>query len=199
MSFPWEVIRALLFWLTFVVVVVYLIRSYLEDHPEWIDTFTPLRFARRLVQGFAAWMALFAAWVRQGRHWRPRFVSDLSHMTRVNRLGLKKKRQSWYVLSRVQSHREQIIRTYLRMLQHAAAAGVRRQQHQTPYEYAPELYHALPEVELDIRVLTEVFVHARYSSEPVDPDQAVMAITRGERVARALRQIQPRDGTDEDS
>jgi hypothetical protein len=193
-SFPWEVIRALLFWLTFVAVVIYLIRSYLEDHPELIDAFKPLRFARRLAQGLATLMALFVAWARQGLHWRPRLVSYLSRAARASRLGLNK-RQARHFLPRPQSHREQIIRTYLQMLQHATSAGVRRQHHQTPYEYAPQLHHALPEVEADIRVLTEVFVHVRYSSEPVDSDQAVTAITHGERVAHALRQLQQRDGT----
>jgi hypothetical protein len=193
-SFPWEVIRAMLFWLTFVAVVIYLMRSYLEDHPEWVGAFKPWRFARQLVQMWATLMALFVAWARQGFHWRPRLVSYLSQAARASRLGLNKRR-AWHFLPRPQSHREQIMRTYLQMLQHAASAGVRRQHHQTPYEYAPQLHHALPEVEADIRVLTEVFVHVRYSSEPVDSEQAVTAIAHGERVAHALRQLQQGDGS----
>jgi hypothetical protein len=192
-SFPWEVIRALLFWLTFVAVVLYLMRSYLEDHPELLKAFKPLLFARRMVDGLAALMALLAAWSRKGLHWRPRFVSDLSQTVRTSRLGLKKKRYGWHVLSRAQSHREQVIRTYLHMLQHAAAAGIHRRHHPTPSEYAPKLHHALPEVESDIRALTELFVHVRYGSEPVDPEQAATAVTHGERVARALRQLQHGD------
>jgi hypothetical protein len=192
--FPWEVIRALLFWLTFVAVVIYLMRSYLEDRPEWVDAFKPWRLARRLVQRLATLMALFVAWARQGLHWRPRLVSYLSQAARASRLGLNKRR-AWHFLPQPQSYREQIICTYLHMLQHAASAGVRRPHHQTPYEYAPQLHHALPEVEADIRALTEVFVHVRYSLEPVDPEQAVTAITHGERVARALRQLQQGDGT----
>ncbi|WP_179131176.1 DUF4129 domain-containing protein [Candidatus Entotheonella palauensis] len=89
----------------------------------------------------------------------------------------------------MRSERQKVIHAYLQMLQRAAAAGIHRRQHQTPYEYAPKLRQSLPEAEPDINELTEAFVHVRYSPEPVDPDDAARAVHHGERVQQALRQF----------
>lgn len=82
-----------------------------------------------------------------------------------------------------------MIRAYLQMLQHAAAAGLHRRQDQTPYEFAPKLRHSLPDAEGDVVALTEGFVNVRYSPEPAGPDQAAAVVAHGERVQRALGQL----------
>ena len=190
---PWEVIRSLLFWLTFFVVAIYLIRSYLEDHPEFIEVLKKLTFARRMVEVLAALIALLAAWVEKSRQWRPMLVGRWAAAAETKRPKAKTRRR-WHAL-RARSNREQVIYAYLQMLQHAAAAGMHRRQHQTPYEYAPHLHHALPDAESDINALTDMFVRVRYRPEPVGPDHAAKAITHGESIRRALLQLRHRDDT----
>jgi hypothetical protein len=82
------------------------------------------------------------------------------------------------------------------MLRYAARVGMHRQPHQTPYEYAPRLHHALPDAEGDINGLTEVFVQVRYSQEPVDHDQAAKGLDHGEGLQRALRQLRHGNGSE---
>ncbi|WP_089719194.1 hypothetical protein [Candidatus Entotheonella palauensis] len=92
--FPWQVIRAIAFWLTFLAVTIYLIRSYLEDHPELIEALKRFTLARRLVEILAALLAMLAAWIQKGRQWRPRFVGQPSAEAETSRVA-SKKRWGW--------------------------------------------------------------------------------------------------------
>lgn len=183
--FSWEAIRAVAFWLTFFVVAIYLIRSYLEDHPELVETFKKLTFARRIFGILVTFMRLLAAWTQKGLNWRPKLAGQASTSEGASQ-SKPKKRRRWGAFLQAHSARERVIHAYLQMLQHAAAAGMHRRQHQTPYEYAPELHQAIPDVEDDINALTDVFVHVRYSQAPVDSDHAARAVTHAERVQQAL-------------
>ncbi len=189
--FSWEIIRAVMFWLTFVAVAIYLIRSYLEDHPELIEAFKQLTFASWLWHALAALMAALAAWSRKGRTWRTRLMGM---MLKPVASDPSKPKSRWrWGRSRARSARAQVIQAYLQMLEYARAAGIHRQQHQTPYEYAPELHHAVSDVEDDIDALTDVFVHVRYSPDSIDMDHAAKAVTHADHVRRALRERQDRD------
>ncbi len=190
---PWEVIRALAFWLTFLAVVIYLIRSYLEDHPKLLQALKSWRLVGWLFEALAALIAQLAAWAQKGRQWQAKLAAKRLATDKTKRSARNKHRGG--ARSQARSDRERVIRAYLRTLQRAAAAGLRRQQHQTPYEYAPVLHRALPDSEANITGLTDVFVHARYSPEQVASDQAVDAVAHGDGVQRALRRLRHDDGS----
>ncbi len=186
-----QMIKAVLFWLTFLGVAIYLIRSYIADHPELLSTlqrFTLLRWAFGMLVHL---IGLFSKWMRSGRGWRP---IALWNRSRASEAALRPPGSRWRgSRPRPQTARAQVIDTYTTMLQHASAAGIHRQKHQTPYEYAPNLYHAVPDAGADVDDLTDVFVRARYHPAQVNHDDVEKATELGQRVQRALQESPNRD------
>ena len=191
---PWEIIRAVTFWLTFVGVAIYLLRSYLEDHPEVLNVFKSWALARRLVEALSAFWALLARWPRR-RLRRLKLAAPPAPDAVANRRS-RNARRGWGVFSRARTARGRVIQAYLGLLQQAAAAGLQRRRQQTPYEYAPQLRQARPEATDDITGLTELFMRARYSHGQIDTEQADRAAAHGERAGRALRRRTPDDSAD---
>ncbi len=83
--------------------------------------------------------------------------------------------------------REMIRFFYLSAARRAAEAGKPRQAGQTPYEYQESLDEQFPELEPDLEGLTDAFVHARYSSQPVEQERAMAVKMLWQRVKAALR------------
>ena len=188
---PWEIIRAVTFWLTFVGVGIYLLRSYLEDHPEVLNIFKSWAVARRLAEALSAFWALLARWP-----WRRLRLPKLAAPPEADSVANRRAgntRRGWGFFSQARTARGRVIQAYLRLLQQAAAAGLQRRRQQTPYEYAPQLRQARPEAEDDITELTELFIRARYSPEHIGAEQADRAAAHGERAAQALRRPASRD------
>ncbi|HSJ53056.1 MAG TPA: DUF4129 domain-containing protein, partial [Anaerolineae bacterium] len=69
----------------------------------------------------------------------------------------------------------------------AAQAGQPRRPAQTPYEYEASLGGQFPDLEPDLSGLTEAFVEARYSPEPVEPEDVDRVKPLWQRVKAALR------------
>jgi hypothetical protein len=87
--------------------------------------------------------------------------------------------------------REQIRFFYLAAVRRAREQGVARRPSETPLEYNADLVDAWPEVENDVEALTEAFLHARYSPQPVDADEAGLVKQTWQRLRRSLRQRNP--------
>jgi hypothetical protein len=83
--------------------------------------------------------------------------------------------------------RELIRFFYLSAARRAEQAGQPRRSCQTPYEYRDSLDERFPELEPDLDGLTDAFVRARYSSQPVEEEQATAVKPLWERVKAALR------------
>jgi len=83
--------------------------------------------------------------------------------------------------------RELIRYFYLSTLRRAAQAGQPRRPAQTPYEYEADLNRALPELEPDLSGLTGAFITARYSPQPMQPEEAQAAKSFWQRIKEALR------------
>jgi hypothetical protein len=79
--------------------------------------------------------------------------------------------------------RQAVIALYMSMLALAARRGHARLQGQTPREYRDRLGAALPEVDADLRELTDLFVRARYDAAPVGAER----LTRAQQLWRSLR------------
>jgi len=180
-----EIMRSLAFWLTFVFVAWYLVKTYLADHPELLEAlkkFTPFRWAFGLAATLVVWLVQL---IRAGIDLIPKAV-DLQPQAEENKKQ-RKKRRRWGFSGRLSS-REQILYYYLNMLKRAEETGLRRQRYQTPYEFEPSLRQSIPDVETDVDLLTQAFVHARYSRDTFDNEHVAMIKTVWQRIQTALRE-----------
>jgi hypothetical protein len=83
--------------------------------------------------------------------------------------------------------RELIRYFYLSTTRRAAQAGQPREKSQTPYEYQASLDQQYPELEADLEGLTDAFVQARYSAEPLDKEDATAVKPLWQRIKAFLR------------
>jgi hypothetical protein len=83
--------------------------------------------------------------------------------------------------------RERVRFFYLSAARRAAQAGQPRRSGQTPYEYRASLDEQFPDLEPDLEGLTDAFIRARYSDQPVEQEDAAAAKPLWERVKAALR------------
>jgi hypothetical protein len=83
--------------------------------------------------------------------------------------------------------RELIRYYFLSTTRRAAQAGQSRETGQTPYEYQASLDQRYPELEPDLEGLTDAFVLARYSAEPLGKEDATAVKPLWQRIKDALR------------
>ena len=85
------------------------------------------------------------------------------------------------------SPRDQVRYYYLALVRRAGERGVARQDNQTPLEYGRHLAEAWPEADDDLGALTDAFLEARYSPQPVKRTAAGAIRERWNRVKARLR------------
>lgn len=176
----WAIVRSVLFWVTLLVVVIYLVRSYIRDHPGLIQRLgqiTPIRWLTQAWRGFWRWLHRLRGliptampkllWRRRGR------ARKRADTRRVRRLGA----------------REQILRAYTATLERAREVGMGRRSIQTPYEYRGALLPRLEEEQDAMDSLTEAFVAARYSTRNFAPEEAQAQEANARRVQQSLREV----------
>ena len=86
------------------------------------------------------------------------------------------------------SPRELVRYFYLSAARRAADAGQPRRSGQTPYEYQRSLQDRFPELEPDLTGLTDAFLTARYSAQPMEEDDAQEVKPLWQRIKVLLRQ-----------
>jgi ADP-heptose:LPS heptosyltransferase len=69
------------------------------------------------------------------------------------------------------SPRDQLRYFYLSTVERAGRQGVKRQKSETPLEYAQDLKENWPDAEIDVENLTDAFLQARYSPQPIEIEQ----------------------------
>ena len=84
-------------------------------------------------------------------------------------------------------------RAYVKMARLGALAGLRRQPHQTPLEYARSVGHALPRTAAGAQTLGWAFALGRYGKQAVEDDRidAAWKSVRMRLLLRALRRLVP--------
>lgn len=180
---PWEAFNSFIFWIILLVIFVYLLRIYLKDHPgglfKWLKT-TRFRYS------WLAWLGKVWQWLKGG------VQSALNMLPGLVLLGTEKgetsirRKQRWLRFGKL-SARERILYYYLNTLQRAKKCGLNRQKDQTPKEYALRLNQNIPDMDAEIELLTETFVHARYSRDAFDNQQASLVKTTWQQIRRVLR------------
>ena len=85
------------------------------------------------------------------------------------------------------SPRDQVRYYYLALVRRASERGVARRDSQTPLEYGRHLAEAWPEADEDLSALTDAFLEARYSPQPIERTAAGAIRERWNRVKARLR------------
>ncbi|HMR63692.1 MAG TPA: DUF4129 domain-containing protein [Anaerolineae bacterium] len=178
-----EVVRSLIFWLVALAVLGYFLKTYLDDHPELVAHLKSIRPLALL------WTALVAAWrlliglLRTGADLVSAQKHDPGASSPSSRAG-----QAWSWLNlRGQPAQRQIIAYYLNLLNHAEKIGRRRREHQTPFEYEPNLQQTAPDAQSEIHDVTETFVRARYSRDKFDQEDVERVKTEWKQIKKSLR------------
>jgi hypothetical protein len=184
-----ELLRSLVFWGLTLAILGYLIKTYLDDHPELLQQFKrfkPLAFIFDLFSQLWSWLR---QWTQAGMAMLPRrkLGGDAASAA-----GLAAQSLSWLNLRRL-TPRERILYYYLNTLRRAEQKGAVREKDQTPYEYEPRLARSAPEVQVEIRDLTDSFVQARYSQEEIGEDQATFVQKLWQKIRRVLRHRRSED------
>ena len=178
-----EALRSFLFWAIMLGMFFYVARSYLREHPELLETLAELKPIRALRRFLAAlWSRLAGLAESVGEH-IPRRLS----LRRARRKSSEEPFR-FFRLGAL-SPRERILYYYLSILRRAGRQGFPRRPAQTPHEYEATLSPNLPQAEMEMDVLTQAFVEARYSRQTFDREQARRVRADWQRVKAALRAI----------
>jgi hypothetical protein len=157
------IVRAAFFWLMLVGFAVYLVRSFLREHPgirRALSSPRPIRWLLQLWKLLKARLALWQATMRARRRVRGAQV-------RQEEAG----RGPAIVQARApDSNRGRVLYYYLDLVRRARRAGFPRRPAQTPLVYGTTLKDELPESRAQVDLLTEAFVEARYSRHSVETE-----------------------------
>jgi hypothetical protein len=88
---------------------------------------------------------------------------------------------------RARSPREQIRYYYLAIVHRAGEQGVPRADNETPLEYVDDLKAHWPEAQSELDELTQAFLEARYSPQPIDKPAVARVKEEWKRIRERLR------------
>ena len=184
-----ETLRSVFFWAVAIAMIVYVVRTYLRDHPEILRALARLPLARALARLFAGlWRRLVGA-ARQVRSRMQSAAGRRHAAAAAPPAGLRRPAPD--------SVRDHVLFYYLSMLERARRLGVGRRATQTPLEYEATLAQYLrsrgePAAEEDVAALTEAFDEARFSLHPLAASRGQQARLSWQRLKAVLRGLQRR-------
>lgn len=180
---PWiQVLASTVFWIAVLAIVVYAVVRFWRDRMGQSEDGEPS----------AGWWVQFVAWIRalwqRWRGWQQQVQEQYARRGTRRRIerSLTGRLSHLFFPGRLLP-RELIRFFYLSVARRAEQAGHPRRSGQTPYEYRHSLEERFPELDPDLEGLTDAFVRARYSSQPVEREHAVAAKPLWERVKAVLR------------
>ncbi len=189
---PWlDILRSLIFWLATLAIIGFMVKSYLDDHPELIAQLKRLKPIGLLLNLlWQVWQQL-KKWTNAGLEKLPKRLGKIA----APGPGAAAIAQPWrWLWLKNLSPREQILGYYLNILNRAGKEGFRRQEHQTPFEYEPNLSQSMPAVQSEIQDVTHIFVRARYSTAEFNQEQAQQVKEEWQQIRKALRQGKRKKG-----
>lgn len=177
-----EFARSLAFWVIFLGAIFLAIRYYLMQNAalwESIARFPLLRWAAD------AWHAIRNWFIGANRQIIAVARQQITRLLtpRLTTANLSARRR--FNLGRLDP-RARIIYFYLSLLETASQHGLPRAPAQTPSQYKQRLDAAAPEIEAELRDLTDAFIEARYSQHPVSASLSDRVSSQLERVKAAL-------------
>ena len=185
-----EVLLSALFWMLVLAIVGYALYRFLQDRfgtiPE--EEGAPGSWWQRLL----VWLrALWRQWWAWQHGVQVRLAERRARRREAGEAGARGFR--FFFPGRLPP-REQVRYFYLSAERRAAQAGKPRAAGQTPYEYQADLDQRFPELEPDLEGLTEAFVGARYSPQPVQREDADAVKPLWQRIKAALRRRRAKSG-----
>lgn len=172
---PWlDVVKSILFWLVFVVVVISAITYYINNRPNLklfindLKIFTLIKeFWRWIIQGFSEAKNASSETIQKGLEQIQTFLRNQ-----------RKKLPKLIDLAKRLPPRQAVILIYADWVHWNHQHGFKRKRSQTPYEYA-QAYAERSSETIDqaktISALTDCFIQARYSRQPILRAQAHQA------------------------
>lgn len=176
----YELLRVLLFWALILGIFYFVLRSYLQDHPQLVASLRSMKPVRALRRWWHALWQRLRKWGRAAAARLPDLIS--------RRIATLSSPKALFQRAGTQSPRQKVLYYYRNILQRAAQQGIGRHQTQTPYEYDHTLEPNLPAAQEELAHLTHAFVEARYSQHDIAPQDAERAREEWERVKDALEQ-----------
>jgi len=186
--------RSVLFWALILGGVLFVVRTYLRDHPELADAGARLR-------PFRALRSLWAALLRLFGRWKKAVQERLPHRPKRHPAGKETPRKPFrFFRLRALAPRERILYYYWSILRRAERLGLARRPSETPYEYDASLEPHLPQAQEEMDDLTDAFLEARYSQRPVESGRARQTQADWKEIKNALRALRrKRPGADGNS
>ncbi len=183
------------FWAIFIFVVIIAILFYLRERG--------FRFSRAQIrqswQTFRWWLrdVWTIIWLRlSGLRFSISFSAG-ERDAQETAEGTKKKRRWRFIRVNSLSPRDQIRYFYLSTVRRAKDKGVERQESETPLEFVDDLKRSWPDTEGDVDTLTDAFLKARYSPDPIESDDVPSVKATWKNVRSNLRKSSQDDGGDE--
>ena len=166
---PWiEVVKTILFWAVFLVIIIFTIRFYIKNNIR----------IRSLFRNFplASWIKDFWNWIKKGflllkQETASKYQSGIENIRRY----LKERGRNLPKLSNILNimpPRQEIIMTYLEWIRWNNEMGLIRRKSQTPLEFAQVCTQFNNEASVMIDDFTNYFITARYSTHPIEKEQA---------------------------
>ncbi len=177
----WEIIRVTIFWLIFLSILLVSIRQYLRQNKEIFAKLRSLPGWRFFTQLWG-WLQNLLTQTKTSLQ-----LAAASVRERVWGVSTGKNTGSGFINLRKLGPRQKVYFFYLAFIRRAGEKGLPRSSHQTPDEFAATLQHTLPDTAEDIHALTEAFISARYSRQPVELAQAQSAENLWGRIRKTLR------------
>ena len=177
------------FWAVAIVLTVIAVSFFLRERGIQLDV-SKLKQAWQQIQVW--WRQL---WQRASQQVAAigQAVRDRLAIEREEEEGGERKRPFRFIRVNALPPREQIRYFYLSIVRRAAEKGIERQQSETPLEYAQELKEELPDAEIDVETLTDAFLKARYSPQPIEKGEINPIKRRWKQLRSTLRRRRKQD------
>lgn len=180
-----EILYSYIFWIIVLAIFVYLLRTYFKDNPGLLKWIKAIRFR----YSWLAWLGKFWQWLKGGVQSVIDLLPGLVVLDSKKGETSTRLKRRWFLLGKL-SAKEKILYYYLSTLRRAEKCGLNRQKDQTPKEFAFRLNQNIPDMDVEVNLLTETFVHARYSRDVFDNTQASLVKTTGQQIRKVLRKKQ---------
>jgi hypothetical protein len=177
-----EWVKSLIFWTIFLLVVIFSIIYLLRQNKNLMEKLHAIRLF-----GMIRWFLISLKNFFQGAGVKVREII----VEQRQRLQNRNQRTSGRFFNFINPHRlhprDKVVFYYLAMIRRAQENGISRLPSQTPYEYEKVLDKTIPDGSQDFNSITQSFIDARYSLNPIDNEKATLVEKNWERIKNMLR------------
>lgn len=164
----WDVVKSILFWLIFLGVIIFSIRYYIKNRPDFKSLLDNIHIAD--------WLRDFWEWIKRGFKIIRQASSETFQKGLDNIQTFLKNRQiklpSLADIARRLPPRQAVILTYIDWIHWNREHGFDRRKSQTPLEYGHAYTQYLPEADEITHDFTNTFIKARYAKDTIDKSTA---------------------------